>query len=64
MSKDLLTMDRLPTMAELKEFFRENDWTSMKIDDPAQRTAEERAEVAHVVGVMDKEFEKQARKKG
>ena len=40
MAKDLLNMDRLPTMAELKEFFRENDWTTMKLDDPAQRTAE------------------------
>lgn len=64
MAKDLLNMDRLPTMEELKQFFKENDWTSMKINDPAQRTAEERAEVAYVVGVMDKEFEKQARKKG
>ena len=60
MAKDLLNMDRLPTMEELKQFFKENDWTSMKINDPAQRTAEERAEVAYVVGVMDKEFEKQA----
>ncbi len=64
MKQDLLNMDRLPTMEELKEFFKENDWTLAKVDDPAQRTAEERAEVEYVVGVMDKEFEKQARKKG
>ena len=64
MAKDLLNMDRLPTMAELKEFFRENDWTTMKLDDPAQRTAEERAAIANVAGAMDKEFEKLARQKG
>ena len=44
MAKDLLDMDRLPNMEELKEFFKKNDWTSAKISDPAKRTDEERAE--------------------
>ena len=48
MAKDLLDMDRLPTMEELKEFFKNNDWTSAKISDPAKRTDEERAEIAYV----------------
>ena len=64
MKLDVLNMDRLPTLDELKQLFKENDWTSMKIDDPAQRTAEERAQIAYVAGVMDKEFEKQAQEKG
>ena len=38
MKKDLLELNRLPTLDELKEFFKENDWTAAKIDDPTQRT--------------------------
>ena len=64
MKKDLLNMDRLPTLDELKEFFKENDWTSTKIDDPAKRTDEERAENAYAAKLMDKKFEELARKKG
>ena len=64
MKKDLLNMDRLPTLDELKEFFKENDWTSTKIDDPAKRTDEERAEIAYAAKLMDKKFEELARKKG
>ena len=64
MKIDLLNMDRLPTLDELKEFFKENDWTSTKINDPARRTDEERAEIAYAAKLMDKKFEKLARKKG
>ena len=64
MKKDLLDMDRLPTMDELKEFFKENDRTSTKIDDPTKRTDEERAEIAYAVKLMDKKFEELAREKG
>ena len=64
MKKDLLVMDRLPTLDELKEFFKENDWTAAKIDDPTQRTDGERAEIAYAAKLMDKKFEELARKKG
>ncbi len=64
MAKTLLDMDRLPTMEELKQLFKENDWTNMKIDDPAKRTAEQKEEIAYVAGVMDKKFEELAKKKG
>ena len=64
MKKDLLELDRLPTLDELKEFFKENDWTSIKIDDPAKRTPEEQAEIAYAAKLMDKKFEELARKKG
>lgn len=64
MKKDLLTMDRLPTFDELKEFFKNNDWTTARIDDPAKRTDEERAEIAYAAKLMDKKFEELARKKG
>ena len=64
MKKDLLELDRLPTLDELKEFFKENDWTSTKIDDPSKRTDEELAEIAYAAKLMDKKFEELARKKG
>ena len=64
MKKDLLTMDRLPTLGELKEFFKCNDWSTAKIDDPAQRTPEEKAEIAYTAKLMDKKFEELVRKKG
>ena len=57
-------MDRLPTMEELKEFFKKNDWSAAQISDPAKRTDEERAEIAYVASVMDKKFEELAQKKG
>ena len=57
MKLDVLNMDRLPTLDELKQLFKENDWTNMKIDDPAKRTAEQKEEIAYVAGVMDKKFE-------
>lgn len=64
MKKDLLELDRLPTLDELKEFFKENDWTTVKIDDPSRRTDAERAEIAYAAKLMDKKFEELARKKG
>ena len=64
MKKDLLELDRLPTLDELKEFFKENDWTTVKIDDPSRRTDAERAEIAYAAKLMDKKFDELARKKG
>ena len=60
----MLELDRLPTLDELKEFFKENDWTSTKIDDPSRRTDAERAEIAYAAKLMDKKFEELVRKKG
>lgn len=64
MKLDILNMDRLPTMEELKQLFKENDWTTIKIDDPSKRTAEQKEEIAYVTGMMDKKFEELAKKKG
>lgn len=64
MKKDLFAMDRLPTLDELKEFFKESDWTTAKIDDPATRTPEEQAEIEYTSKLMDEYFEKLVRHKG
>ena len=64
MDLGLLEMDRLPTLEELKEFFRKNDWTTATIDDPAQRTPEQVAEIEYAKKLMDEKFEPLAREKG
>ena len=64
MAKTLLDMDRLPTMEELKEFFKKNDWSAAQISDPATRTPEEQAEILHAAKLMDQKFEKLVRTKG
>ena len=64
MAKTLLDMDRLPTMEELKEFFKKNDWSAAQISDPAKRTPEEQAEILHAAKLMDQKFEKLVRTKG
>lgn len=62
MEKDFLYSDRLPTLDEIKELFKKNDWTTM--DDPHKRTAEEWAEISYVAEIMDKKFEELVRKRG
>ena len=64
MEKDFLYSDRLPTLDEMKKLFKKNDWTTLKIDDPHKRTAEEWAEISYVAGIMDKKFEELVRKRG
>ena len=60
----LLEMNRLPTMEELKEFFKKNDWSAAQISDPAKRTPEEQAEILYAAKLMDEKFEELAQKKG
>ena len=64
MEKDFLYSDRLPTLDEMKEMFKKNDLTTLKIDDPDKRTAEEWTEISYVAEIMDKKFEELVRKRG
>ena len=64
MEKDFLYSDRLPTLDEMKELFKKNDWTTLKIDDPDKRTPEEWEAITYVAGIMDKKFEELVRKRG
>ena len=64
MEKDSLPVDRLPTLDEMKELFKKNDWTTIKIDDPDKRTPEEWAVISYVAGIMDEKFEELVRKRG
>ena len=44
----LLDLDRVPTLDELKEFFKKHDWTTAKISDPKSRTSEKVTDMEHV----------------
>ena len=64
MDDDFLYSDRLPTLDEMKELFKKNDWTTLKIDDPAKRTPEEWEQISYVAGILEKKFEELVRKRG
>ena len=64
MEKDFLYSDRLPTLDELKELFKKNDWTTMKIDDPEKRTPEEWHAITYVAEILDEKFEELVSKRG
>ena len=64
MDNDFLYSDRLPTLDELKELFKKNDWTTLKIDDPNKRTPEEWEKISYVAEIMDEKFEELVQKRG
>ena len=60
----LLDLDRVPTLDELKAFFKKHDWSVAKISEPKSRSADKSAEMKEIQKIMDAEFEKLAREKG
>ena len=60
----LLDLDRVPTLDELKAFFKKHDWSAAKISEPKSRDADKVAEMKEIKKIMDAEFEKQVREKG
>lgn len=60
----LLDLDRIPTLDELKAFFKKHDWSAAKISEPSSRDAEKAAEIKEIKKYIDVEFEKIAREKG
>ena len=60
----LLDLDRVPTLDELKEFFRKHDWSAAKISEPKSRDADKVAGMKDIKEIMDAEFEKIVREKG
>ena len=60
----LLDLDRVPTMDELKAFFRKHDWSAAQLSDRSSRSAEKHSAMKHIKKLMDAEFEKISREKG
>ena len=60
----LLDLNRVPTLDELKAFFKKHDWSAAKISEPQSRDADKVSEMNEIKKIMDAEFEKLAREKG
>ena len=60
----LLDLDRVPTLDELKAFFRKHDWSAAKMSEPKSRDADKVAGMEEIKEIMDAEFEKIVREKG
>ncbi len=62
----LLDLDRVPTLEELREFFRKNDWSTAtyKEIDYDKMDADEIENMEYIKGLMDEHFEPLAREMG
>ena len=40
LDRTLLDLDRAPTLAELKAFFRKHDWSAAKLSEPEGRSTD------------------------
>lgn len=60
----LLDLDRVPTILEMRAFFKKHDWSAAKITEPKSRTTEEHTAISRIGRIMDAAFEKEARKRG
>lgn len=59
----LLDLDRVPTLDELKAFFKKHDWSAAKISEPQSRDTNKIAEMNEIKKIMDAEFENLPMKK-
>lgn len=64
MDTSLIDLDRVPTLEELREFFRNNDWSAAKISELEERSNDENEAIQYVVKLMDKYFEPLSREMG
>ena len=60
----LLDLDRVPTLEELKVFFKKHDWSAAQLSDPKSGDPEKAAEIKEIKKIMNAAFEKKAREKG
>ncbi len=54
----LLDLDRVPTLDELKAFFKKHDWSAAQIPITGKKNKEAQEDIAHIKGIFKKEFEK------
>lgn len=64
MDRTLLDMERIPTLEELRAFFKENDWSAAALYDVGTMDCETAQDFKHAVNLLDEHFEPVARKKG
>lgn len=64
MDTSLLDLDRIPTLEELRDFFKDNDWSTAQLSDPADRDTETTEAIIYIEKFMNAHFEPISREKG
>lgn len=62
--KSLIELGRIPSLDELKAYFKKHDWSAAKLSEPQSRSADKAAGMKEIKKIMNAEFEKLAREKG
>lgn len=60
----LLDLDRVPTILEMRAFFKKHDWSAAKISEPKSRSPKDQETISRVRRIIDAAFEKESRAKG
>ena len=60
----LLDLDRVPTILEMRAFFKKHDWSAAKISEPKSRSTEDHETISRIGRITDAAFEQEARKRG
>ncbi|MEG1985374.1 MAG: hypothetical protein RR009_08810, partial [Oscillospiraceae bacterium] len=64
MDTSLIDLDRIPTLEELRAFFRDNDWSAAQLSDPEERDMETVEAIEYVKSIMDEHFDPLAHENG
>ena len=54
----------LPTLTDLRTFFRSHDWSAASLSYPSSRSQDKQSDMEYVKKLLDSQFEKSAREKG
>ena len=57
-------MSNLPTLTDLRTFFRSHDWSADSLSSPSDRSSDKQSDMEYVKKLLDSQFEKSAREKG
>ena len=60
----LLDLDRVPTILEMRAFFKKHDWSAAKNSEPKSRSTKDHTAISHISQIMDAAFEQEVRKRG
>ena len=64
MKTTLIDLDRIPTLDELRAFFKENDWSAAVISEPSERSSDENEGIAYIKKLIDEHVEPVSRENG
>ena len=60
----LIDMDRIPTMDELREFFKAHDFSTLQVYGEGELDHEDNAEIAYIASTFNEKWDELAREKG